>query len=96
MTALDFWKQFGTPITREVCGLAGTTFEYFEHIAHGRKRASEDLAKEISNAAQTRTGVAIDVASMRPPKEQSAISKRAALRKQRAAAFSATIGRATL
>lgn len=85
MTAMEFWKRFGTAKTREVCGMAGTTFEYFEHIAHGRKRPSADMATALSDASAALTSERIDAASMR--KAQAAPSRREALRRERAEAF---------
>ncbi|HDR9065513.1 TPA: hypothetical protein ACU967_002271 [Burkholderia contaminans] len=94
LTAIQFWKKVGTPKAREVCGVAGTTFEYFEHIAHGRKRPSETLANAIAQAALQLTGIKVDAAAMRQPKGETAESKREARRKERAAAFASTLPRA--
>ncbi|CAB3779296.1 hypothetical protein LMG28688_00794 [Paraburkholderia caffeinitolerans] len=95
LTAIEFWRKVGTPKAREVCGLAGTTFEYFEHIAHGRKRPSEALAGAIAEAAKRLTGLHVDAASMRKPIGETAESKREARRKERAAAFAASLAEAS-
>ncbi|SIT50475.1 hypothetical protein BN2476_830046 [Paraburkholderia piptadeniae] len=96
LTAIEFWKKVGTPKAREVCGLAGTTFEYFEHIAHRRKRPSEALADAIAKAALHLTGFKVDAASMRSPIGETAESKREARRKERAAAFAASLAEAAV
>ncbi|MEQ0775930.1 hypothetical protein ABLT15_26850 [Paraburkholderia tropica] len=85
MTPLEFWKKYGGKKMREVCGLAGTTIGYFEHIAHGRKHPSSDLALAIAEASAQVTGERIDPQAMLAPKKDT--SKREALRRQRAEEF---------
>lgn len=85
MTPLEFWKKFGGKKMREVCGRAGTTIGYFEHIAHNRKHPSRDLAFALAEASEQLTGARIDPDSMLAPKKDA--SKREALRRQRAEAF---------
>jgi hypothetical protein len=92
MTALEFWKKHGPKTMREVCGLAGTTIEYFEHLAHGRKRASVAMADAIADASEKHTGIRIDPKSLRSQKEDN--GKREAMRRERAAAFAASLAEA--
>ncbi|KVZ18613.1 hypothetical protein WT88_29465 [Burkholderia stagnalis] len=88
MTALEFWRQFGAEKVREVCGIAGTTFAYFEHIAHKRKRPSEELADELANASEAVTGVRLDPAELRRIENaDAAASARARRRQERKQAF---------
>jgi hypothetical protein len=52
MDAMSFWKKSGIEKTRDVCFLAGTTYEHFKHIAHKRRRPSVELAHRLIKASK--------------------------------------------
>ncbi len=74
MTALEFWQRFGAAKVRDVCGRAGTTFGYFKHIAHKRKRPSPELADELVKAAKAVADADLTAEELRklPEKEEKA------------------------
>lgn len=51
MDALTWWKSVGTPQAREAIKSAGTSWDYFVHIAHKRKRPGPDLARRLIAAS---------------------------------------------
>lgn len=53
MDAMTFWKKAGIQETRQVCELAGTTYEHFKHIAHKRRRPSVELANKLIKASNS-------------------------------------------
>lgn len=53
MDAMQYWKLMGPIETNRVCKLAGTTLDYFRHIAHGRRRPSVELAFELVLASKS-------------------------------------------
>ena len=61
MNSLQFWSMVGTDKVRAVCADAGTSYAYFKHIAHGRKRPSYELAKKLSSASSRITGHTLDI-----------------------------------
>jgi hypothetical protein len=44
MTLNDYWKKYGIEHCREMCAYVGTSYEYFKHMCHKRKRPSIDMA----------------------------------------------------
>ncbi|MCA8013347.1 hypothetical protein [Burkholderia vietnamiensis] len=64
MDAMAFWKQVGSKKVVEVCDAADTSFPYFKHIAHGRKRPSYDLAKKLSEHGTRITGHTMDIITL--------------------------------
>ncbi|HDR9003015.1 TPA: hypothetical protein QDA99_006623 [Burkholderia vietnamiensis] len=64
MDAMAFWKQVGSKKVVEVCDAAETSFPYFKHIAHGRKRPSYDLAKKLSEHGTRITGHTMDIITL--------------------------------
>lgn len=51
MDAMTFWKMVGSSEVRRVVEEAGTTYAYFTHIAHKRKRPGPDLARRLVAAS---------------------------------------------
>lgn len=51
MDALEWWKSVGSPQARQAVEAAGTSWEYFQHIAHRRKRPGPDLARRLIAAS---------------------------------------------
>ena len=49
--AMTFWNVHGREKTQELCARVGTSYGYWKHIAHGRKRPSIDLARALSKAS---------------------------------------------
>ncbi|KUZ66851.1 hypothetical protein WI36_24085 [Burkholderia ubonensis] len=64
MDAMAFWKKVGSKKVVEVCAAAETSFPYFKHIAHGRKRPSYDLAKKLSEHGTRITGHTMDIITL--------------------------------
>lgn len=53
MDALAFLEKHGREVTKNVCQKAGTSIEYFSQLAHGHRRPSIDLAKELVKASES-------------------------------------------
>lgn len=51
MKAMEYWNTVGSEKVISVCEQAGTGYEYFKHIAHGRKKPSFQLASRLSAAS---------------------------------------------
>lgn len=51
MDARTWWKSVGTEKARVAVEAAGTNWEYFKHIAAGRKRPGADLARRLVEAS---------------------------------------------
>jgi hypothetical protein len=51
MNAMQYWEAVGSEKVIEACAQAGTGYEYFKHIAHGRKKPSFQLASRLSAAS---------------------------------------------
>lgn len=51
MDAMQFWDKYPIDHVRKVCATAGTSYEYFKHIAHRRKRPSPELADRLVAAS---------------------------------------------
>lgn len=49
--ALDWWMKVGSDEAARVAHDAGTSFEHFKHIAHGRRRPSVAMAERLSAAS---------------------------------------------
>lgn len=47
MDAMKFWRDNGSEVVKKVCEHANTSFAYYKHIAHRRKRPSVDLAAAL-------------------------------------------------
>lgn len=47
MDAMQWWRAVGTAQAREAVLAAGTSWDYFTHIAHKRKRPGPDLARRL-------------------------------------------------
>jgi phosphoribosyl 1,2-cyclic phosphodiesterase len=47
MDAYTYWSEMGTEAAKHVAESAGTSWAYFVHIAHKRKRPSVDLARKL-------------------------------------------------
>jgi hypothetical protein len=47
MDAYTWWNKLGTDACRPIVEAAGTSWAYFVHIAHKRKRPGPDLARRL-------------------------------------------------
>lgn len=54
MDAMEWWKLVGTQKAREAVESAGTSWDYFQHIAHRRKRPGPDLARRLIAASENK------------------------------------------
>ncbi len=52
MNALAFLEKHGRDLTEQVAKKAGTNMAYFSQIAHGHRRPSIDLAKNLVAASE--------------------------------------------
>lgn len=50
MDAMTFWKTHGKDRVIALCADVGTTYNYWKHIAHRRKRPGVDLARRMVTA----------------------------------------------
>ena len=64
MDAKQYWKRHGSEKSREVATAAGTSWGYFEHIMHGRRRPSPELAERLVEAS----GGQMDFVSLLKPR----------------------------
>lgn len=48
---MSYWRTFGTEQSRQMVERAGTSWAYFVHIAHKRKRPGVDLAHRLVGAS---------------------------------------------
>lgn len=51
MDAMVWWRLVGSDEAKRVVEEAGTSFGYFQHIAHRRKRPGPDLARRLAAAS---------------------------------------------
>lgn len=51
MDAMAWWRLVGTEQARAAVLSAGTSWEYFQHIAYYRKRPGPDLARKLIEAS---------------------------------------------
>lgn len=51
MNAMEWWRAVGTQAARDAVEQAGTSWGYFQHIAHRRKRPGPDLARRLIDAS---------------------------------------------
>lgn len=51
MDAMGYWRTVGTEKARQMVEQAGTSWAYFVHIAHRRKRPGVDLAHRLIEAS---------------------------------------------
>lgn len=51
MDAMSWWRAVGTEQARQAVIAAGTSWEYFQHIAYYRKRPGPDLAWRLIEAS---------------------------------------------
>lgn len=51
MDAMSYWKMVGSSEIRRVVEEAGTSYAYWTHIAHKRKRPGPDLARRLVAAS---------------------------------------------
>lgn len=51
MDAMTWWKLVGTEQAKAAVLSTGTSWLYFQHIAHKRKRPGPDLARRLINAS---------------------------------------------
>lgn len=47
MDAMTWWSEYGTDHCRPIVEAADTSWAYFIHIAHKRKRPGPDLARKL-------------------------------------------------
>lgn len=79
MNALDFLEKHGKDVATKVAERAGTNWAYFSQIAHGHRRPSVDLARELVSASEREIkspDERLDLASLLPSKRR-AVGERA-------------------
>ena len=52
LTVMEFWQLVGKAEAERVAILAGTTYEHFKHLAHGRRKPSTKLAIKLVRASE--------------------------------------------
>lgn len=80
MDAKTYWKTKGVKHCKALCERCGTSYDYFKHVCHGRKRMGIDLA--LSFVRETKGE--IDLFSLTPPKikpPRGAVTRKSATKK---------------
>jgi hypothetical protein len=65
LDAMEYWMLHGRERVQQLCTDAGTSYDYWKHIANKRKRPSVDLAMRLVEAS----GGALSLLKLLPPKE---------------------------
>lgn len=78
MNAMQFWQDVKTPAAKAVAEAAGTSWNYFKHLAHNRKRPGVDLARRLVEESRKQTpGHELTLNELLVPSEQIKGRKRA-------------------
>ncbi len=52
MDAMQYWKQQGRERILVLCAEVGTSYDYWKHLAHKRKRPGVELARKLVHHSQ--------------------------------------------
>jgi len=66
----ELWARLGLKRTRDMCNAVGTSYEYWRHITHKRRRMSLDMARNIIAWLETnepRLSKLVTIDSLIPP-----------------------------
>lgn len=72
MDAMSYWRKHGRERVEQLCKEAGTTYNYWKHIANKRKRPSVDLAMRFVAASNGE----LSFAALLPSRDELRIAKR--------------------
>lgn len=67
LTPMEWWAAHGMDAAQKLCEECGTSYAYFKHIAHGRRRPSIDLARAMERHSHGQ----MTVETLIPPRKAS-------------------------